>query len=106
MTLSAHQSIAVRRALTRAAGRGGSARKPRLGLRGGGKRGGRELPAARPDRHADGGELRSVAHRRTLDPHSNPIGRGLLAMLGTAIAALIFGFAVLWAVRHASGVSR
>jgi hypothetical protein len=41
-----------------------------------------------------------------LDPHSNPIGLGLLAMLGTAIAALIFGFAVLRAVRRACGVGR
>jgi hypothetical protein len=41
-----------------------------------------------------------------LDPHSNPIGLGLLAMLGTAVAALIFGFAVLRAVLRACGVGR
>jgi hypothetical protein len=41
-----------------------------------------------------------------LDPDSNPIGLGLLAMLGTAIAALIFGFALLRAVQRACGVGR
>jgi hypothetical protein len=41
-----------------------------------------------------------------LDPHSNPIGPGLLAMLGTVIAAPIFGFAVLRAVQRACGVGR
>jgi hypothetical protein len=41
-----------------------------------------------------------------LDPDSNPIGLGLLAMLGTAIAALIFGFALLRAVLRAGGVGR
>jgi hypothetical protein len=38
-----------------------------------------------------------------LDPDSNPIGLGLLAMLGTA---LIFGFALLRAVQRACGVGR
>jgi hypothetical protein len=41
-----------------------------------------------------------------LDPQANPIGLGLLAVLGTAVAALDYGFAALRALMHACGIGR